>query len=418
MEKKNYNATIKACYMGYITQAIIVNFMPILFVIFQDEFNISIVKLGNLVLLNFVTQIFADIFGEKYIDKIGFRRAVIPALTFAAAGLILLGWLPGLLPDPYIGIAISVVLFAFGGGLIEVVVSPVVDALPNEDGSAAMSLLHSFYCWGQLAVVLITTLVLKVFGNVAWRYISIVWAIVPVADIICFSKVKLPETCVGERRPMKELLKSKIFVIALVLMLCSGAAEQTIAQWASLFAQKGLGVSKVVGDLLGPCLFALFMALGRTFYGIKGDKIDLKNALLFSGVLCVVCYILTVFSGWAIMSLAACAVTGLSVSLMWPGVLADTSESIPRGGAAMFAMMAIFGDIGCSFGPWLAGMVSDIMQNNKMFLDLGLKFGMESEQFALKAGIFTGIMFPIVMIICILMLKKERKKNGYDKNNF
>lgn len=379
------------------------NFMPILFVIFRDEFNISLVKLGNLVLLNFVTQIFADIFGERYVDRLGFRKSVVPALVFSAVGLISLGILPQILPDPYMGLVISVVLFAFGGGLIEVVVSPVVDALPSDDDSAAMSLLHSFYCWGQLAVVLITTLMLKIFGNGIWKYISLMWAAVPVVTLIYFVKVPLPETCEGERRPMRELLKHHAFAAALVLMLCAGAAEQTMAQWASLFAQKGLGVSKVVDDILGPCLFALFMALGRTFYGIKGDKINLKNALLFSGFLCAACYIAAVFSKNAFLSLAACAVTGLSVSLMWPGVLADTSASFPRGGAAMFAMMAIFGDIGCSLGPWLAGVVSDAVQN-------GASLGAGTEQLALKAGIFTGILFPVIMIICIIFQKKYREK--------
>lgn len=409
MEKKNYASTVRACYLGYITQAIIVNFMPILFVIFQEEFNISLVKLGNLVLLNFVTQIFADIFGERYADRLGFRKTAVPALAFSAIGLVLLGVLPQVLPDPYVGVIISVVLFAFGGGLIEVVVSPIVDALPSDDDSAAMSLLHSFYCWGQLAVVLITTLILKIFGSGIWKYIAIAWAVVPAVNLFYFMRVPLPETCEGERQPMRELLKNHAFAAALVLMLCAGAAEQTMAQWASLFAQKGLGVSKVVGDLLGPCLFALFMAIGRTFYGIKGDKINLKSALLFSGFLCIVCYIAAVFSKAAVLSLAACALTGLSVSLMWPGVLADTSASFPHGGAAMFGMMAIFGDIGCSSGPWLAGAVSDAVQNSSKLVKIGSGLGMGAEQIALKAGILTGILFPIVMIFCIMFQKRHEK---------
>lgn len=410
MKKMTYKNTLTACYIGYITQAIVVNFMPILFVVFQEQYNISFSDLGSLVLLNFVTQIIVDIVGAKNVDKIGFRRAAIPAHILCAAGLICLGVLPPLMSNPYIGLVISVIIFAFGGGLIEVVISPVVDAMPSDDNSAAMSILHSFYCWGQLAVVLITTLVLKVFGYGIWGLLSVLWALVPIFNVYNFMRVPLPETLTEERQPIRELLKTKAFLIGLVLMVGSGAAEQVMAQWSSLFAQKGLMVSKVMGDLLGPCLFAFFMAVGRTWYGIKGEKLNLKNSLLGCSVLCVGCYVLSVFSRNSLLSLAACALTGFSVSLMWPGVLSYVSSCFPKGGAAMFGVMAIFGDIGCSLGPWLAGVVSDSSQKLPEIAALADKYGMGIEQIGLKAGILMGIIFPVIMIAGLLLLKKEKVK--------
>jgi len=406
MKKLSFKNTLISCYIGYITQAIIVNFMPILFAVFQDEFGISFSQLGSLVLLNFVTQIGVDIVSARYVDRIGFRKSAIPAHIFSAVGLILLGILPSFMPA-YPALMISVVIFAIGGGMIEVVVSPIVDAMPADDSSAAMSLLHSFYCWGQLAVVLLTTLMLKLFGYGIWRTLAFLWALVPIVNIINFSLVPLPPTCRGERTPVKGLLKTKKFLIALLLMTAAGASEQVMAQWVSLFAQKGLQVSKVVGDLLGPCLFALFMAIGRMWYGIKGEKTDLKKALMISGIMCVICYLGAVFLPQPILSLAACALTGFTVSLMWPGVLADTSIGFPNGGATMFGILAIFGDIGCSIGPWLTGLISDYAQQIPAVTNAALSSGLEPEQIALKTGILVGIIFPMLMISGIVALRKK-----------
>lgn len=410
MKKLTYKSTISACYLGYITQAIVVNFMPILFAVFQDKFKISFSALGSLILLNFVTQILVDMVGARYVDKIGFRRAIVPAHIFAAAGLISLGTLPQILPSPYLGLVISVIIFSFGGGLIEVVISPVVDAIPSDDSSAAMSLLHSFYCWGQLAVVLLTTLALKILGHDSWTLLAIAWAIVPVFGIICFMHVPLPPTVLGERQPLRELFRARVFLLGMLLMTCAGAAEQTMAQWASLFAQKGLMVSKVVGDLLGPCLFALFMAVGRVFFGMKGEKLNIHKSLLISSVLCVVCYLTAVFSKNAFISLLACVLTGFTVALMWPGTLSYMSATFPQGGAAMFGVMAIFGDVGCSAGPWLAGLVSDGFQKLPETVSLAEKSGFGIEQLGLKAGIFVGIIFPILMIWGLIALGKRKNQ--------
>ena len=408
MKKLTYKNTLTACYLGYITQAIVVNFMPILFIVFQDEFGISFTDLGGLVLLNFVTQIIVDVIATRYIDKIGFRRAVVPAHIFSALGLICLGFLPGVLPDPYVGLVISVIIFSFGGGLIEVVISPVVDFIPSEDNSASMSLLHSFYCWGQLFVVLITTIVLRLLGYASWRVLALCWALIPIFNIFYFMRVPLPDTCPEERQSLRTLFTQGGFLLALLLMIGSGASEQIMAQWSSLFAQKGLGVSKVMGDLLGPCLFALFMAVGRMWYGIKGEKIDLKKALLFCSILCIGCYLAAVFFSNPLISLAACALTGFSVSIMWPGVLSFTSARFPKGGAAMFGVMAIFGDVGCSVGPWLAGLISDSAQKLPQAAELAREYSLGLEQVGLKAGILIGVVFPVIMVFGLLVMRKKK----------
>ena len=415
MKKMNFKHTLFACYIGYITQAIVVNFMPILFIVFNETYKVSLTNLGTLVLINFVTQITVDIIAARIIDRIGFRHAAVPAHILCAAGLVMLGILPSFMSNTYLALVISVIVYAVGGGLIEVVISPVVDGLPSKDNSAAMSLLHSFYCWGQLAVVLITTLVIKIFGYDVWQILSVVWAIVPIVNIFLFSKVPLPETCEEARVPIKQLLRESGFVIGLILMLGAGAAEQTMAQWVSLFAQKGLGVSKVLGDLLGPCMFALCMALGRMWYGIKGEKLDLKKALLGCSGLCILCYLVTVFSPNPLISLVSCALTGFSVSLMWPGTLSYNAACFPNGGAALFGVMALFGDIGCSVGPWLAGLVSDNVQNINKAVEFAQNAGLSSEQLGLKAGILMGIVFPIVMLLGLSCLKTEKIKRKIKK---
>lgn len=397
--------------MGYITQAIIVNFMPVLFAVFQDKFKISFTQLGSLMLINFAAQLVVDVIAARYVDRIGFRKSAVPAHFFCVMGLVSLSVLPNILPNPYLGLVISVLIMALGGGLIEVVVSPIVDALPNDDDSAAMSLLHSFYCWGQLAVILLSTLVIKVFGYGAWGVLSLLWSVIPLWNIFNFMRVPLPETMPEERKPIRNFLKSGGFILGLLLMFGSGAAEQVMAQWASLFAQRGLGVPKIVGDLLGPCIFALLMAIGRMWYGIKGDSADLRKVLLASSGLCVVCYIVAAFSLSPVVSLAACALTGISVCLMWPGTLSFISERYPGGGAAIFGIMAIFGDLGCSVGSWIAGAVSDAAQKLPIVIEIANKYNLQLEQAGLKAGILTGTTFPIILILGLIILKEEKRGN-------
>lgn len=384
-----YKHTLRACYLGYITQAIVNNLAPLLFIIFQNQYHISFEMIGRLILINFGTQIVADILSVKYVDRIGYRKAAVMAHIFCSIGLMSLGVLPLIMPVPYMGLVIAVMIYAIGGGIIEVLVSPIVEFLPGDEKASAMSLLHSFYCWGQVGVVLLTTLLLKVIGSSYWFVLPILWAFIPLYNIKNFLKVPIidphedaPTMSIGE------LLSTRGFVIALLLMLCAGASEITMSQWSSLFAEKGLQVPKVVGDLLGPCLFAVLMGIGRSIYGIWGHKINLNRALMASGILCVICYAVTIFVQNPFISLLGCAVTGLSVSLMWPGTFSLTSATYPMGGTAMFGMLAIFGDIGAAVGPWIAGVVSDAV-------GLGL-----------KAGLLVAIVFPIMLVIGVMLLKK------------
>lgn len=391
--KYTYKHTLHACYLGYITQAIVVNLAPLLFVIFQDNFHISFEMLGRLILINFGTQIVVDLLTLKYVDRIGYRKATVMAHIFSALGLISLGILPQVMPSPYIGLMIAVVLYAIGGGIIEVLLSPIVEYLPGDEKASAMSLLHSFYCWGQVGVVLISTLLLKVVGGDLWFILPILWASIPLYNLTRFMKVPIIEPQ-EEMKTMsiKELLSTRGFVIALMLMLAAGASEITMSQWSSLFAEQGLQVSKVVGDLLGPCLFAVLMGIGRMVYGIWGHKINLNRVLLGSGILCILCYAVTIFATNPFISLLGCAVCGLSVSLMWPGTFSLTAARYPSGGTIMFGMLAVFGDIGAAVGPWVAGVVSD------------------TTQFGLKAGLFVAIIFPILLVVGILRYRMLESK--------
>ena len=407
--KYTYKSTLHACYFGFITQAIVNNLAPILFIIFQNEFGISFEMVGRLILINFGTQIAADFLAVRYADRIGYRRAVVAAHIFCAAGLICLGILPKLLPTPYTGLMAAVMIYAIGGGFIEVLISPIVDSLPGDAKASAMSLLHSFYCWGQVGVVLITTILIKAIGAGIWFILPILWAVIPIYNLFKFMKVPLvPSVAEAEKTPLRQLFSSRVFIIALIMMMCAGSSELTMSQWSSLFAEKGLQVPKLVGDLLGPGLFAVFMGIGRTIYGILGHKIHLRKALMSSGALCVVCYAVTVFVQIPVISLLGCAICGFSVSLMWPGTFSLTSEAYPKGGTAMFGLLAIFGDLGASIGPWLAGFVSDLAQSSQSLIAIGGLYNLNPDQMGLKTGLLTAMIFPVILFIGVANLKKRK----------
>lgn len=391
MEKINYKSTLYACYLGYITQALIVNLPPILFVIFKDKFGLTYTMLGSLVMIIFITQLIVDALSVKFIDKIGQRTAAVLAHIFAAAGMILLAFLPGVLPQPYIGLIISSIVFAIGGGLIEVLVSPIVESLPGEAKASSMSLLHSFYSWGQVLVIILSTTALLLIGHDLWFMLPLVWALLPVTTLFMFAKVPLvPLEEESKRTPLRKLMTSGIFLLALLLMVCSGASEQAMAQWASLFAEKGLGITKALGDILGPCLFAVMMGIVRTLYGVKGQKINIHKTLIICSVLCMLSFVITAIGPVPAISLLGCTLCGLTVSLMWPGMLSLTAAVYPSGGTAMFAIMALGGDLGCSVGPWLTGIVA--------------------EESGLNMGLLAAIVFPAVMLIGLAILKAISKR--------
>lgn len=391
MTRQNFKHTIYASYLGYIVQAIVNNLAPLLFLTFQREYAISIEKIGLLITVNFGTQLLVDLVSAKFADRIGYRPLIMAAHFFAAAGLAGMGLFPEFFPNPYIGLVLAVVLYAVGGGLIEVLISPIVEACPTEDKSGNMSLLHSFYCWGQVSVVLLSTLFFKFVGIEHWKVITLLWAVVPAVNFFWFSRVPI-NTLVeeGQAMPLKKLFTMKLFWIFAVMMVCAGASELAMNQWASAFAEMGLQVDKTVGDLLGPCMFAVLMGISRVFYGKFSDKINLVSFIAGSGILCVISYLIAVFSPVAVLSLAGCALTGLSVGIMWPGTFSLAAEKCPQGGTAMFALFALAGDLGCSSGPGLVGVVSDM-------------FGSE-----LKNGLLAAAVFPVILVVTIGILKKQR----------
>lgn len=397
MQNLNYKSTLHACYLGYITQALIVNLPPLLFVVFKDQFGLSYTMLGSLVVVIFITQLIVDALAIKFVDKIGYRMSAIIAHLFAAVGMVALAFLPRLLPQPYVGLIIASLLFAIGGGLIEVIVSPIVESLPGDAKASSMSLLHSFYSWGQVLVIIVSTVTLLFIGQDLWFLLPLLWAVLPVITLFKFTKVPLmplPEE--SKRTPLRTLVTSKIFLIALLLMVCSGAAEQAMGQWASLFAERGLGISKTLGDLLGPCLFAVMMGIVRTLYGMKGQRINIQKTLIICSLLCILSFAMAALVPIPAISLLGCSLCGLSVSLMWPGMLSLTAEGYPAGGTAMFAMMALGGDLGCSVGPWLTGIVADSS--------------------SLNIGLLMGMIFPAVMIIGLLILNPLLKSKRYAVN--
>ena len=388
--KNQYNKTITACFVGYIVQAVVNNFTPLLFLFFQKSYHVPISQITLLVTFNFGIQLLVDLLSVRFIDKIGYRVSLIAAHVLAAAGLLLLTVLPEILPVPFIGILIAVMIYAIGGGLLEVLVSPVVEACPSDNKEKAMSLLHSFYCWGHAGVVLLSTLFFYAAGIDNWKILTIIWAVIPIGNAFVFAKVPIAplledgETGLG----LKELFRLKVFWILLIMMICAGASEQAVSQWASAFAEKGLGISKATGDLAGPMAFAILMGTSRLFYDKYGDRINLDHFMIYSCLLCILSYLGISLFRAPLLNLIACAVCGLSVGIMWPGTFSKASAALPKGGTAMFALLALGGDMGCAGGPTLVGMISDSLGDN------------------LKMGILAGIIFPVLLLLGILRCKK------------
>lgn len=409
MEKtQNFKSTVFACYRGYITQGIVNNLSPLFFVLFQNKFGISYSLISALILCNFVTQVITDTLSVKYVDRIGYRKSAVIAHALAFLGLVMQGTLPNVLPAPYVGLVLATIVNGVGGGLIEVIISPIVDSCPGDAKASAMSLLHSFYCWGQVGVVLITTLLLRLIGEDLWFIIPILWSLLPLYNLFRFLKVPLmPTVPEEEKTPLKTLFTSKIFLVALLLMLCAGASELAMSQWSSLFAERALGVTKVIGDLLGPCLFAVFMGIGRTIYGVWGEKIHLTGAMVFCAALCILCYLGTALFENPWLSLLSCALCGFSVSLMWPGTFSLTSAAYPKGGTAMFGILAALGDVGCSVGPALMGAVSGAVSGNT---NIAASFpNLTADQLGLKSGMLFSAVFPAFILIGVLLLTRFHK---------
>ena len=390
--KDKYQKTMYACFAGYIVQAIVNNFVPLLFLTFESSYNIPLSQITMLITFNFGIQLIVDLLSTKFVDRIGYRVSIVMAHIFAAGGLIGLVVLPDLLPNAFAGLLVAVVIYAIGGGLIEVLISPIMESCPTENKEKAMSLLHSFYCWGHVGVVLLSTLFFKLFGIENWKILALIWAVIPIVNGIVFCKAPIASLIEDGETGMslRDLCRNQMFWILMLMMVCAGASEQAVSQWASTFAEQGLGVTKTIGDLAGPMAFAVLMGSARAFYGKFGEKIDLDKFMMGSSLLCVIAYLCISLSPSPLISLVGCAVCGLSVGIMWPGTFSKASATLKNGGTAMFALLALAGDVGCSGGPTLVGFVTGQMSNN------------------LKLGILAGIVFPILLIVAEIVLKGRK----------
>ena len=391
--KNNYKKTLIACYLGFITQAISANFAPLLFLTFHRTYQISLGKIAFISTAFFFTQLLVDLFCAKYVDKIGYRRSVVASEILSAVGLIGLAVLPDLLNHAYVGILISVIIYAMGSGLIEVLVSPIVEACPFDNKESVMSLLHSFYCWGAVAVILFSTAFFTIFGINNWRILACIWALIPICNVFNFLTCPIESlTEDGQGLSIRQLCNIPIFWVALVLMVCAGASEISMAQWASAYTESALGLSKSIGDIAGPSLFAVTMGISRSFYGKYGEKIDLMKFMTSSGILCLICYLLAALGPYPILGLIGCIMCGFSVGIMWPGTISIASSKIPMGGTAMFALLAMAGDMGGSIGPCVVGFVTQNAGDN------------------LKAGMLAGCIFPVILVLSVCLLKYKKSK--------
>ena len=399
MNGKKYNKTLLACYLGFITQAITANFTPLLFLMFNKNYGVSLGKIALIPAVFFMTQLVVDIICVRAVDKIGYRKSIVTSCLCSAAGLILLAFLPELFSDPFVGIIISVVVYAIGSGLVEVLGSPIVEACPFDHKEAVMSLLHSFYCWGSVGVIVISTLLFKFLGIGNWKILACIWVVIPLYNIYNFASCPIEQPNGGEKGlGLVELFRLPLFWVAIILMICAGASELSMAQWASAFAESALGLSKNIGDLAGPCLFAVAMGTVRAIFGKFGHKLNLMRFMIFSGALCVVSYLLASLSANPMLGLLGCIFCGFSVAIMWPGTISICSPRIPKGGTALFAMLAMSGDLGGAAGPALVGNISQIFDNN------------------LKAGLRVGTIFPVVLIMMILLIPVITKASSRQKN--
>ena len=391
--QKNYKKTLIACYLGFVTQAISANYAPLLFLTFKSTYGITLEKIAMIPMVFYFTQLIVDLAATKFADKIGYRACVLASQVLSAAGIALMSFLPELLPAPFVGILISVVLYAIGSGLIEVLVSPIVEACPFENKDGVMSLLHSFYCWGAMAVILGSTLFFAVFGVENWKILTMIWALIPLYNTFNFMNCPIERLVEdGKSMGISRLLKTPIFWLMIILMVCSGASEATMAQWASAFTESAIGVSKTVGDLAGPCLFAMFMGISRMLYGKFSEKLDLTKVMLICGTMCVGCYLLASLSSLPILGLAGCGICGLAVGIMWPGSISISSQKCPRGGTAMFAFLALAGDFGATVSPAMVGGLSEMAGGN------------------LKTGLLVATIFPVILVVGLIVLYKVKNE--------
>ncbi len=390
-KQKNYKKTLTACYLGFVTQAISANFAPLLFLTFKSTYGITLDKIALIPFVFYLTQLLTDLAATRFADKIGYRTCVVASQVLSAVGLILMAILPEIMPVPFMGILLSVVLYAIGCGLVEVLISPIVEACPFENKDGVMSLVHSFFCWGAVGVILGSTLFFALFGIERWKILSFIWALVPLYNAFNFINCPIERLVEdGKSMGIRQLLGVPVFWLMIILMICAGASEATMTQWASAFTESALGVSKTAGDLAGPCMFAMFMGISRMLYGKFSEKLDLTKVMLVCGIMCAGCYLLASLSALPVLGLAGCALCGLAVGIMWPGSISISSQKCPRGGTAMFAFLALAGDLGAAVSPTMVGKFSEMSGGD------------------LKTGLLVATLFPVILVIGLIVLRSVK----------
>ncbi len=385
----SYTYTKIACYIGFFVQAIACCFLPLLFVVFQESYNISYEKLGRLMFVCFAIQIFVDFISVKLVKKLGYRLLAVTSQVFAVLGFLALAFLPKIIPA-YIGITCAVVIYSVGSGLIEVIISPIMEYLPTKNKSGNMALLHSFFCWGQVFVVIVTTLLIKFLGRNNWFYIAGFWAIIPLIVLIMFCIVPIIQPKEQHSGDFKKLFHTPLFILMFLIMFLSGASEMTVGNWMSAFTEQSLHLPKLVGDLLGPCLFAACMGIGRVVFSLFGDNVKMERVLLYFSIFTTIAYLILALSKNPVISLVFGVLVGFGVSVMWPGTLSFGAKKNYGGATTMFALLALFGDLGCSFGPWATGVVADKSGLNNAFL--------------------FGTLFPFSMVVILILLNRKKAK--------
>lgn len=395
MTKQSHNKTIIACFIGYISQAIVVNFAPLLFLTFQKMYNIPLEYITTLILINFGVQLITDLVASRYVSAIGIRKCVVAAHIFCGVGLASMALLPNIMPA-FTGLTLSTCIYAVGGGLIEVIVSPLVEACPTDNKAGVMSILHSFYCWGVVGVVILSTIFFELFGTEKWGILAILWALVPLFNAVFFTRVPIYQIAeeTGDKANYRELFVQKNFWVMVMMMLCAGAAEQAVAQWASTFFEKGLRLTKTTGDIIGVCGFSVCMGITRTLYGKFSETISIKKAMLGCAVLCVIGYLMVGLSDIPLLGAIGCIFCGFAVGIFWPGTFSMTSGAVSAGGTTMFALLALSGDLGCSAGPSIVGFMTEAFSGE------------------MRYGLLCAIVFPVILIACLALLKKKKSFSG------
>jgi fucose permease len=404
----SYKSTAAACYVGNFVQATVINLTPILFIPLREAFGFSYEQLGFLIFINFFTQVLVDIGFSTLVDRYGFRRFVVAAHALTVIGFGLFALAPALFSDPYTGFVIATIIFSGSGGLLELLLSPIVNAIPTDEKAAAMSVLHSFYAWGQVTVVLLTTLFLFAFGKSAWMWVMVLWTLPAIFNFFYFQRVPLgPAVPEEHRQGMRQLILNPFFVVAFFTIMLGAAAEICISQWTSAFMEKGLDLPKVVGDIAGMSMFGFTLGVGRLLYGTYGKRVNVNQVMISGAALAVVCYLVVALSTVSLLSLAACAACGFMVSLLWPGTLVIAAERFPLAGAWLFAILAAGGDIGAAAGPWLMSVVTEHAPRLAFFQALGA--GLSSEQLGLRLGMLLGALFPLGAVACLVWLYRASR---------